>query len=503
MSTFDVIVVGAGLNGLVAGAILARRGKSVLILEQREKTGGMATLCQEDGPALAHLLYNLSPKALAAIGLDAKGLSGEHVPTVSLGHDGAHTILRGGQVENADGTSHRDAKAAKALLDQLAAYGALLRHLAEAPPPGGGLRPDSATLLRLCKLGLGLRRIGKPQMRRFLQVLLSNAYDLILDEIPDGPLAGLLAADATRGTASGPRSPGTVFNLIYRMGHGGAASLPQGGMTAVISACADAARAAGCQIETGRRVTKIHFENDAVTGVTVEGGTGYSAAQVLVNAGPSATLSLIGPAPFDVETTTRIRNIRARGTAAKVNLRLDRMPRVPGLPEGFGPARWIVAPSAAYVEEAFNPAKYGEMSPHPVIEAVITQHQGTNWLSAIVQYAPFDLEGGWTTKARDRLLNITLDTLAQYVPDLSGTVTETQVITPDKIAAATGVAGGHWHHGEMALDQLLTLRPGPGMARHAIGPRGLYLCGAASHPGGDVMGLAGHNAALAALGPGA
>lgn len=246
--------------------------------------------------------------------------------------------------------------------------------------------------------------MGKPGIRKFLQVLLSNAYDLILDEMPHGPLAGLLAADAIRGTAAGPRSPGTVFNLIYRMGHGGVVYAP-----------------------------------------------------------------------------------------------IAKPLSIPGLHNDLAQARLVFAPTADYVETAFNPAKYGEMSQAPVIEAVQTTVDGTHWLSAIVQYAPSDLKGGWTEVARARLQQITLDTLAQVIPELSENTKDVQIITPDQIEAATGAPGGHWHHAEMSIDQVLTLRPAAGLAGYQIGPQGLFICGASSHPGGDVMRLAGRNAALAVL----
>lgn len=499
MTRLDAIVIGGGINGLVAGAMLARRGKTVCILEQRADLGGMATLAEGGGPALAHLLYNLSPRACRDIGLDPRDLpfSTTPLPTVSLSEDGAHVVLRDRSAESAEGTPHPDANAARALMTRLSNFGDLLRHMAEASPPGGTSLVRQ--LWRLRHMGLGAKRLGKAEMRQFLQVLLSNAYDLIRDELPDGPLAGLLAADAVRGAAAGPRSPGTAFNLIYRMGHGGAASLPTGGMGAVVDALAHAARAAGARIETGTKVSRILIKDDKVSGIETADGTILEATRVLVTTGPRAVLAMTGAQHEDIETARRIRNIRARGTAAKINLKLDGLPAIPGLSDDLMRARLVFAPSADYVERSFNPCKYGGMSDSPVIEAVVTECGGAPWLSAIVQYAPSDLTGGWTDTACDRLLTSTLTTLARVAPGLPKQVRAAQVFTPDRIAEATGAPGGHWHHAEMALDQVLTLRPAIGLARYAMGPAGLFLCGASSHPGGDVMGLAGRNGALAAL----
>ncbi|WP_308446172.1 phytoene desaturase family protein [Roseovarius pelagicus] len=512
MSRFDAIVIGGGINGLSAASVLARRGKSVCLLEQSETLGGMAAPGPDGAPRCAHLLYNLSPVVRADIGLGKGGwpFRTTPLPTVALAPDGAHVVLHAGEATLTDGSAHPDADAYRTLHDRLVKYGALLRQLAENAPPGfdaplasrGALRQ----LTRLGWLGLGIKRMGRDEMRNFLRVLLSNAFDTILDEMPDGPMAGLLATDAVRGAAMGPRAPGTVFSLIYRMGHGGEATLPMGGMTALCGAFAGAARGAGCRIETGVSVSRLLIENGAVTGVETSDGRCLTAPLVLTSTGAEATCRLAGSQHFDIEAARRMRNVRARGTAAKVNLRLGGLPAISGLPDSLTGARMVVAPSAAYVERAFNPSKYREMSSAPVIEAIIPSvtdptlaPDGGHLLSAIVQYAPCDLQGGWTETAKKALAKTAIDTLAAYMPDLPGQITATEVLTPADIEAETGAPGGHWHHAEMSLDQLLTLRPASGLGRYALGPDGLYLCGASAHPGGDIMGLAGRNAALVAL----
>jgi phytoene dehydrogenase-like protein len=506
MSNYDAIVVGGGINGLVAGAVLGRKGKKVCIIEKLDSFGGMASYAVDGGPTLAHALYNLSPRALkdAGIDVDRATFSGQQIDTVSLADDGNHIVFKANGVYWNDGSQHPQSKAWCELIQRFKTYGGLLRQLAEAPPPGGHSaslsRARLAEMLRLAKVGIGLKMLGKSEMRRFLQVVLSNVYDIVLDDLPDGPVAGMLAADAIRGAATGPRSPGTVFNLIYRLGHGGTITQPTGGMTAVVDTLVDGAKAADCTLLPGTEVSRILVDLDAVTGVQTADGQTLRAPLVLSNLASPLTSQLTGPSLFDIEATRRIRNIRARGTAAKVNLRLKDASPLPGLKSEQKDARLIYAPSADYVEAAFNPAKYREMSKAPVIEALRTeQPDGSHWVSAIVQYAPSDLDGGWTQEAQDRLTQITVDTLDRALPGLREQITDTQVITPDQIETATGAPGGHWHHAEMSLDQLLTLRPANGMSRYACGPKGLFLCGAATHPGGDVMGLAGRNAALMAL----
>ncbi|CAD0185136.1 ribulose-1,5-biphosphate synthetase [Ruegeria sp. THAF57] len=506
MSQFDAIVIGGGVNGLIAGTLLGRRGKNVCIIEKSTRFGGMASYSVDGGPTLAHSLYNLSPRALSDIGIDPQHpvLSGKPVSTVSLSEDGRHIVFKNDGVYWSDGTKHPESSAWSDLTQRLITYGSLLRQLAEAPAPGGQKtvlsRGGLNEFLRLAKLGIGLKKLGKSEMRRFLQVVLSNVHDIILDDLPEGPVAGLLAADAIWGSATGPRSPGTVFNLIYRLGHGGIITQPAGGMSALTDLMVEAAQKAGCVLMPKTEASRILLDNDTVSGVETTDGRTITAPIVLSNLAPKITSQMTGPSVFDIETIRRVRNIRACGTAAKVNLRLKDNSPLPGLPEQLANERLIFAPSVEYVEAAFNPAKYRQMSKAPVIEAFKVQTaDGASWLSTIVQYAPSDLEGGWTESAKEKLAQTTVETLSRSLPGLGDHISGKQVITQDQIESATGAPGGHWHHAEMALDQLLTLRPANGMARYSMGPKGLFQCGAATHPGGDVMGLAGRNAALAAL----
>ncbi|CUH43043.1 phytoene desaturase family protein [Ruegeria atlantica] len=506
MSQFDAIVIGGGVNGLVAGTLLSRRGKNVCIIEKSNRFGGMASYSVDGGPSLAHSLYNLSPRVLSDIGIDPQHpvLSGKPVSTVSLSEDGRHIVFNNEGVFWSEGAKHPESDAWSDLTKQLITYGGLLRQLAEAPPPGGQKailsRGGLNEFLRLAKLGIGLKKIGKSEMRHFLQVVLSNVHDIVLDDLPEGPVAGMLAADAIWGSATGPRSPGTVFNLIYRLGHGGHITQPVGGMSALTDLLVEAAQKAGCVLMPETEVFRILLDDDAVSGAVTTDGRTLTAPTVLSNLAPKLTSRMTGPSVFDIETMRRVRNIRARGTAAKVNLRLKDGSPLPGLPDELARERLIYAPSVEHVEAAFNPAKYRQMSKAPVIEALKMQTaDGASWLSTIVQYAPSDLEGGWTDTAKDQLAQIAVSTLNRALPGLKDHVTNTQIITPDQIESATGAPGGHWHHAEMSLDQLLTLRPANGMCRYSVGPKGLFQCGAATHPGGDVMGLAGRNAALAAM----
>jgi phytoene dehydrogenase-like protein len=494
---YDVIVIGAGHNGLTAAALLAPAGKRVCVVEKAAQPGGMARWVEyaegAHGPELAHLVYNLSPAVRRDLKLTQKW---QALPTVALSSDGRHVEMTGGAIRFADGTPHPQAETVATLHARLCRFAALLGRMSDAPPPSLAEGLASLASMRdlsgLAKLGLNIKRLGKAEMREFLRVLLSNAYDLLLDELEDGPVAGALAADAVRGHFMGPRSPGTVFTLLYRLGQGGTAHLPLGGLDGF----EQAAQAAGVEVRCGTGVASVTVEDDRVRGVVLEDGTEITAGAVLSSLAAPLTMQLAGARHFDIEATRRLRKMRAKGSVAKLNLVLDALPEMPGLTMTQRGGRLVVAPSAAHVERAFNPAKYGEASEEAVIEAVIPSlsdpslcREKRHVLSAIVGFVP---EG---SQDRDTLRDRTVKTLEAYMPGLSDRITDATLLTPDDIAERTGAPGGHWHHGELSFDQLLTVRPVNGLSRYAFGPKGLYLCGASAHPGGDVTGSPGRNAA--------
>ena len=204
----------------------------------------------------------------------------------------------------------------------------------------------------------------------------------------------------------------------------------------------------------------------------------------------------------------RVQHIRTRGKAAKLHLALSGLPEFAGVaPDQLG-ERIVIAPDVVYVEHAFDHSKYGDYSAEPVFEINIPSvhddslaPDGQHVLSAIVQYAPYEVNGGWDA-SRGRFLEQILNVLARYAPGIRDQVLHSELLTPADIEAQFRITGGHWHHGELALDQALMLRPVPGAAQYRSPIDGLFLCGAGCHPGGGVMGSAGRNASVAVLAEG-
>ena len=500
MSKYDALVIGGGINGIAAACILSKNGKSVALLEQRNSLGGMATH-NRIGPPAAHLLWNVSPTMMKDIGLGQIG-SKDLTPmeTICFCENGNHIRVKQDTAFYFDGISADPNYSFKKLTKLLLNYGSLLKQLAENMPHGvKDERSSFKDMMRLLWFGLSVKSLGKTQMRKFLQHILMNASDFILDDLAEGPLAGLLAADATRGLFSGPRNPGTVFNLIYRYGHGGQITKPKKGMKNYFEMFEEIMRQLNVDIKTNVEAKRILIDNDSVTGVELTDGQTLFSRMVLCSSGVHSLKNLAGVAPFDIEDTRRIRNLRKAGTTAKVNLKLSSLPSFKGVNRPLTDYRFIIAPSVDYVEQAYNPCKYDELSDKLVSESVFIIENDAIWLSSIVQFIPASLKGGWSNAAKARLKTTIVRSLSRFLPEISELIEQYEVVTPDNFADDLGIEGGNWHHSELSLDQIFNLRPTSGFSSYATGPQGLYLCGSSSHPGGDIMGLSGRNAALKAL----
>jgi phytoene dehydrogenase-like protein len=505
---YDCIVVGAGHNGLVCAATLARRGRRVLVLEAQGQVGG-AALTREFSPgfqvsACAHIVHQLRADILRDLELEAHGLkwAARAMPTTALAPDGA--CMRVGEA-----TGGADAPALKAYNAQMQRFAqALVPVLARVPPRLG--TSDWKDYAALARLGWRIRRLGRDDMRELLRIGGMNVYDLLEEHFETPLLKGALAFDAVLGTNFGPRSPGTVLTLLYRLAAqaaaGGGLSQPVGGVGALCEALARSAAARGAQIQTRAPVKRILVEADRAAGVELESGERIASDTVISSADPKTTfLQLVGTAELDTGFVRRVRHLRSRGLAAKLHLALDRLPKFTGVAEADLRGRLLVAPSLQYLEHAYNHSKYGEYSSAPAMEITVPTLNdpalappGQHVLSALVQYAPYTLKDGWLDE-RDRFTTQCISLLERYAPGISGTLVGVELLTPVDIEQEFRISGGHWHHGDLAFDQFFMVRPVPGAAQHATPLPGLYLCGAGCHPGGGVIGTAGLNAARQVL----
>ncbi len=511
----NIVVVGGGHNGLVCAAYLARAGRSVLVVEAAAEIGG-AACTRELAPGArvssgAHLLHAMPEKLISDLNLTAHGLNLSYVRlnTVSLNKHGSSIVFTGNTVTGAEVTA--EDKAAFARFDKdMNRFAKALRPVFDKLAPDVSIETWGQRL-ELLGLGWTLRKLGRYRMREFLRVIGMNFYDLLDEYFDNAQLKAAIAMDALLGSEWGARSMGSVLTYLYRLAgyqrNGGmGCALPEGGMGALTHAIAKAAQAAGVEIRTRSRVKRILIEDDRATGIQLENGERIEAGCVISNADPKQTfLKLVNPDHLDTGFVRRIRNLRSKGKAAKLHLVLNGAPEFKGVGAADLGSRMLIAPTMDEIELAFNPCKYMQYPTAPVMEIIIVSAHDNSLvtndqhvLSAVVQYLPYD-DTPDEDANRIAFLQTALNQLEQYAPGIRAKVVTAELLTPRDIEREFGMTGGHWHHVELAFETFLFNRPVPALARHCTPISGLYTCGAGCHPGGNVAGIAGRNAARQVL----
>ncbi len=526
---WDAVVIGAGHNGLVAAAYLARAGLSTLVLERRDRVGGIADTHELKAgvrvPAVAQTVGRLKPSVVRDLGLRGHGLRliAPEVRVFAPAPDGSAITLFDDVARTADGLRARSGHDAAnyAGFDRLVrSLGRFLAELGGAAPPD--IRaPGLGDALTGLKLTRTFRGLGKHDGRSILRVLPMAIADFVAESFETDALRGILAARGIQNTAMGPWSAGTtaVFLADSAGNDGGAAGqtvYARGGPGALSQALAAALRAAGGEIRTAADVVQVTSQDGRATGVVLGSGEEIGAAIVVAGIDPKQVLTgLVDPVTIGPSLRWRAGNIRTPGTVAKVNLALAGLPVFPAA--GSGPeaerllrGRIVIAPGIDYVERAFDAAKYGQISAAPYLEATIpslvdpslvddpkpgARRPARHVMSIHLQYAPYGLAQGTWPARREELGDLAVATLETYAPGIAKLVIGRQVLTPLDLERDYGLTGGHPYHAEPSLDSFFLWRPLLGSARYRLPVEGLYLAGSGAHPGGGITGIPGQNAA--------
>jgi phytoene dehydrogenase-like protein len=515
----DIIIVGGGHNALAAAFYLARAGRKPLVLERRPIVGGCAIT--EDfapgfkAPTLAHAFGPLRPSIVRDMRLERRGAQFVRPDPrlIALSRDGRALALGSDPnrtVESIGAFSTKDAARYPEFCETLARLGSFLNALLESTPPSIDA-PSAQDMWGWLKTGRRFRGLGKKDAFALLRWGPMAVADFVHEWFETELLQAAIGARGIFGTAMGAWSAGTTAVLLLAAASdplpGGSSVTAIGGPGAVTRAMADAAREAGAEIRTGAEVAGIVVKDDAAIGVRLADGAELSARTIVSSADPRRTfLRLVDPMDLEPGFLTRIRNYRTPGTSAKVNFALRALPAFRGL--GGDAAAMLrgrvhIGPGIDYLERAYDASKYGAISTEPYLDVAIPSiadpslaPAGRHVMSVHMQYVPFKLRdaGSWDYH-RSNLSSIVLRTLEEYAPGVTGLVEHEQIITPADLESSYALTGGHIFHGELALDQLFTMRPTLGWAQYATPLRNLYLCGAGTHPGNGLTGGSGQNAA--------
>jgi phytoene dehydrogenase-like protein len=515
--TYDVTIIGAGHNGLVAAAYLAKAGLKTLVLERRAVVGGGA-ITEEIHPGfrcsvLDHSAGPLSPQVIADLGLSQHGLElySPEARVVTIDEHGNHLCIFNDTkrtVQEIEKFSSKDAQQYPEFVSSFARIGKVLAPLLSLTPPSID-KPNKSDLWNLGKVGLAFRGLGKKDEYRLLRWGPMAVADLAAEWFDTELLRAVVAARGISGAFAGPWSAGTSLGLLWQAAIDGNAigptSFAKGGLGAVTQALLSAAKSFGAEVRTQTEVTAI--ENSDSAKVVLNGGEVIESKVVVSNADPKTTLlKLVDPVDLDPGFLLKMRNYRAPGATAKINLALSGLPDFNSVTSEKLSGRIHIGPEIDYLEKAFDASKYGDFSEAPYLDITIPSlsdpsltSNGGHVMSIQVQFAPYKLrEGDWTSR-RDEFAGKIISQLSKFAPGIGELIVVQQVITPVDLEREYGLSGGHIHHGEQTLDQVFTFRPLIGWAQYRTPVQRLYLCGAGTHPGGGITGMPGANAAREVL----
>jgi phytoene dehydrogenase-like protein len=517
--TRDVIIIGAGHNGLVTAFYLAKAGFKPLVLERRSQVGG-AAVTEEFSPGfrcstLAHSAGPLLPEIVRDMQLERHGLKlvTPEIGVTALSPDGRALMVYNDvkrAAQEIQKFSAKDAAQYPALQTALEKIGRVIGEVLRLPPPEID-DPSRSDLWGMLKTGRSLRKLGKKDMYRLLRWGPMAVADLVAEFFETELLRAVVAARGIFGTALGPWSAGSSLVLLVRAARdshpAGSAAFAIGGIGAITQAMAAAAREAGVEIRTDAEIREIRVKDGCAIGVVLANDQEITAKAMVSNADPRRTLlKLLDPIHLAPDFVLKLQNYRMPGTVAKVNFALSALPVFTALSgDAAGHAlrgRLHIGPEIDYLERAFDESKYGNFSPHPYLEATIPSltdpalaPAGKHVMSVYMQYAPYKLKSGDWASQRDALANVVVRKLSEYAPNFPELVEDAQIITPKDLEDNYGLTGGHIFHGELALDQFFTMRPLLDWARYKTPIRSLYLCGSGTHPGAGLTGGSGANAA--------
>lgn len=527
--TTDIVIIGGGHNGLVCAAYLAAAGLKVTVLERRSVTGG-AAVTEEFHPGFRNSVASytvslLNPKVIADLDLAKHGLKIVNRPFSNFlpTEDGRYLLTGGGNTAaEVAKFSNRDAEALAAYEAQLETIADLLRDLVlEAPPnlTGDGWRAAIPELLGAAKLGNRLRRLTMDERRTLLELFATSAGEFLDGWFESAPIKAVLGFDGIVGNYASPYAAGSAYVLLHHVfgevnGVKGAWGHAIGGMGAITQAMTRACESRGVTIRTDCAVSEVLVENGRAVGVVTASGDTIRASRVISNIHPKLLYEkLIDPDFLPADFNRRIARWKSGSGTFRMNVALSELPRFTCKPEP-GPhlsAGIILAPTLAYMEKAWIDARLHGWSKAPIVEMLIPstlddslappgQHVASLFCQHVEPELPANFPGGasWDDH-RDTGADLMIATVDSYAPGFAASVLGRQIKSPLDLERDFGLVGGDIFHGKLTLDQLFSARPMLGHADYRGPLKGLYMCGAGTHPGGGVTGAPGHNAAKAVL----
>ena len=518
----DVLIIGAGHNGLVCAAYLAQAGLKVRLVERRGLVGG-AAVTEAFHPGFrnstaSYTVSLLNPEVIADLDLYRHGLKiveRDISNFYPLGNEAGNYLKLTFDQERTRAEfaklSPRDADALPAYYDAVERAADVLRDLVlETPPNIGGGAGD---VWRAVKAGNRLRRLGREDQQLLLDLFAKSAAEFLQGWFEHPAIIAAFAFDGIVGAYASPYTPGTAYVLLHHAfgevnGKKGRWGHAVGGMGAITQAMRRAAEERGAVVTTNAPVRQTLIENGRAAGVVLESGETIRARAVAANVNPKLLFTqLVPPDAAPPQFRRRMENYACGSGTFRMNVALSELPDFSCLP-GKDPAEHhrsgiIIGPSVDYLDRAFLDARLYGWSRAPIVEMLLPSTlddslapEGGHVASLFCQqFAPELPDGRSWDDARKEAADLVIDTVNQYAPNFRGSVIARQIHSPLDLERKFGLTGGDIFHGRLSLDQMFSSRPALGAADYRMPVKGLYLCGSGAHPGGGVTGAPGRNAA--------
>jgi len=521
---YDAVVIGAGHNGLTAAAYLAQTGLKTLVLERRDVVGGCC-VTEEIAPGCrasttSYIASMLRPEIISDLRLREYGLRMIPCdPAIQVAFPDGRVVPwwaeRERAVQEFRKYSVKDADTFVRVDDKLKKLARYLQPFFLEPPPELDTQ-SFAGWSDLFRVGRRFKGIRGREIAELISFLTGSLGEFLDRNYESETIKAMYLANNVYGKHGGPYQSGTAIGLLFHLLSGGDHELQgfyghvMGGMGSISNALAAAGRELGVELRTSSPVSQIDVRSGELRGVVLEDGTEIRARMVLSNADPKRTfLKLVPKDELPDDFVHAIRGIKMAGPCAKVNLALSEEPRFTGTPSthsAFERTFYTIVPSLEFAERCYDVAKFGEIPEELWVDCVIASNAddslappGTHIMTCFAQYVPYHLrEGNWDEK-RELLGDRVMRTIAEYAPNVPGSVIARQVLTPLDLERTYGLTEGNIFHGDLTLEQMFFMRPIAGWAQYRTPIHGLYLCGAGAHPGGGVTGAPGHNAAKQVL----
>ena len=521
VNKYNAIVIGGGHNGLTAAAYLARSGKKVLVLERRHVLGG-AAVTEEIFPGFkfsvcSYVVSLMKPNVMRELMLPEFGLKLLPLESTFTPLENDYLLRTSDANQTYREISRHSIKDAETYMrfgPRMGQIGMAVRPILETIAPNA-IRPSLTDFSNLNRLLKHFKTLSSDQFEYLTKLMTMSSADFLDEWFEFEPLKATMSASGIIGTFMGPRSPGSAYVMLHHYmgdidGAFRAWGFQKGGTGEVSMAIARSAEFFGAKIITEAPVEKVVVKNGRAVGVALENGDEYQSNIVISGLDPKLSfLKLVDENDLPSDFLQSIKNFRIRGSSGKVNLALDGLPNFTCLPGDGHHLRGAISisPNYDHLERAYDDAKYGNFSQKPFMDIILPSvldpemaPPGKHVMSCFVQYAPYDLKGGWDNEKRESFGDAVVNTLAQYAPNIKDIILHRQVLSPMDLENTFGLTEGNIFHGELTIQQLFSLRPAAKWANYTSPIKNYFQCGSGTHPGGGITGSPGEMAAKKILG---